>query len=1264
MSYFLVDIFVIIIGNDSCKIPLKILFLACNLHRISGLETMEIHQRHKRFDLLRKTPSLHEFIEENNIDEVKKYIKKFPLEKHGSLNGKSALVASYEQGRFEVSRILLSNGFIFRPDELLHEIPRFTEDVKALHTSILNCDRNGIVSFASNYPNEKFAVSTHNLSAAAFALKSDSDGKCELYEFLLSHGFRLSEHENLDEILNQASTHNSSFKKERMRDVHKKFIKGHTVQHLEVLRAHAKLSHTTSEHELRTFSMLIDAALWDLHEISWIQPVLKVASTSESLTMVFDFEKDSVEQMDPTKSSKVKGTVYPSAAYIYIGAKKLLTESQRNEVLGVMAHELTHFAMKCIFNNNCKPYKSENENSSDEDNKRSSNHDIENYCNAFEYCERFKEHEQLVSFVFDLYSIDVQHCELIVRVPQMLALYRNHEDQAKLEGCKETYSPLFKYFEETVLRRLNKSLPSLEAKNKITELNALGSTLWKLENSEISLKPESSKIDNVRADQKLLRISTNFCEVTMISIFKSIKSNRNKYIFMEQRWLQGPRIFKLTVEALNLTTRPILIVDCEGHDWIGIADELLRNGIKSRVVFVTNDSSEPIKLQKFVLYSKIQHSLSHLTRESVRSLYKATVCFQGEIVKLKDILDESSLDEDFPLKLQQKNIIEIGKHINHSSKPFVPRNFIPMTDPENCREIDEILDASPNYEAILIVDQPGMGKSTVLEMITKRIKGKSPNKWIVLVHLKEYASEYQYDGDESETTFNSSLRISTFFCEKIMKLTSFESKIFKHLFRINRVVFLLDGFDEIVPSFNNFILNLIRGIRSVSNNQLWISSRPHLKTDLIQTLDPKVFSLKPFSEECQNKFFRLKFKHMNFDENSWSDTIEKIENSLRPLGDVASNPLLLDMIASLSVEHPKSEYNSENIYSILESFLLKMVEKCMEKGCEAKASVSKQVGERSIKQFFQKNAFQVVFPFTGENETLDILVRKILNNWFEFPANFGVHDLVRTGVMYYDESGKYHFVHQIFAEFYVSKFVYEISFTRKYHSGHKPMELIIELIMELLMNDSQYNLILTFIDHAMNDFKFIRHFDSDSYPDDFRDSIIETRRKGEQQEFFAAFSHSANDYFRKYINIFQIFAFHLKDEINFLELFKVSTTSSESSVEKFVACVKNLHNNSAKEVLLRKLNDNDCILLEALRTDISVFQMLVAKTNLTKLEIANILLLENSKKENFLHWVVLNHKSFSTYFEFIKQFLDQDQLSSLLSSESYLNSFPPFFETI
>jgi hypothetical protein len=86
-----------------------------------------------------------------------------------------------------------------------------------------------------------------------------------------------------------------------------------------------------------------------LDAIPEISTILKVVEQSEVREIIFDFD-DSIVELDPTKSSATRGACDYRAGRIYVGAK------EQSELLGTLAHERTHLAMKVCYNNKCNPY--------------------------------------------------------------------------------------------------------------------------------------------------------------------------------------------------------------------------------------------------------------------------------------------------------------------------------------------------------------------------------------------------------------------------------------------------------------------------------------------------------------------------------------------------------------------------------------------------------------------------------------------------------------------------------------------------------------------------------------------------------------------------------------------------------------------------------------------------------------------------------------------------------------------------------------------
>lgn len=102
------------------------------------------------------------------------------------------------------------------------------------------------------------------------------------------------------------------------------------------------------------------------------------------------------------------------------------------------------------------------------------------------------------------------------------------------------------------------------------------------------------------------------------------------------------------------------------------------------------------------------------------------------------------------------------------------------------------------------------------------------------------------------------------------------------MFKEGRVVILMDGFDEISPSYKEFNLNVMKAIlnQTESSNQLWISTRPHLQEELAKTVKPKnVHKLKPLTKVDRRKFLKHLIRNKQL-EQCLKAKIDEIERFL------------------------------------------------------------------------------------------------------------------------------------------------------------------------------------------------------------------------------------------------------------------------------------------------------------------------------------------------------------------------------------------------
>jgi len=172
--------------------------------------------------------------------------------------------------------------------------------------------------------------------------------------------------------------------------------------------------------------------------------VLKIAAQWKKVKIFFDFDNDSTYYFDPTTSITRRG-VANSSGIIEIGARELLDEKKKFNVIGTLIHELCHLAMNMIYLNFSNPYQM---GESKDKNRFEKKVRVE--------CNNNQDFEKLIKLVYDRYEKKKYNLELVVRPYHMMMKYHNEND--KIEECKTKYKKLFSYVEDVVEKELDNTL--------------------------------------------------------------------------------------------------------------------------------------------------------------------------------------------------------------------------------------------------------------------------------------------------------------------------------------------------------------------------------------------------------------------------------------------------------------------------------------------------------------------------------------------------------------------------------------------------------------------------------------------------------------------------------------------------------------------------------------------------------------------------------------------------------------------------------------
>lgn len=266
--------------------------------------------------------------------------------------------------------------------------------------------------------------------------------------------------------------------------------------HLFILRSRSRISHNDQFYEKRW--NLVDEAYNAINDNEYCKKIMKVAASFGKTKIFFDFKNPATNSLDPATSQRTSGIIYQDGT-IFIGAKNLLEEGNKFKVFGVLAHELCHLAVLVTFMNpNFDPFPL---GESEEKTKFISEVMVQ--------CKNLKDHEPIVSNVFESYIKEHLTSEMIVTLPQMLMEYMNESD--KKDNFNKNYNLLVKYSKDIVEPELDRALDPLKLleNNEIKFADLTSPMKAKILNSQIIFQGiETTLIALIGNDEDILKLLT------------------------------------------------------------------------------------------------------------------------------------------------------------------------------------------------------------------------------------------------------------------------------------------------------------------------------------------------------------------------------------------------------------------------------------------------------------------------------------------------------------------------------------------------------------------------------------------------------------------------------------------------------------------------------------------------------------------------------------------------------------------------------------
>lgn len=1033
-------------------------------------------------------------IESNNI-EAFKWLLKFGIDvNHTAKDGKTASDLAWELRHFNCLAELIDADSRFpkglnNSSNYNDELKLLINDRESFHDAIKIGSLKLIKRFLSENSKLKIGYDKVNKSALTTALESK---QFAVYSWLRSEGF--SPDEACEDILDSLSRD----EKLQIKIANREYFASSDDSFLFYLLSKCRLGFNVSTNDRKTCFAIIRRMFNELNEIPGIRVIMQVIEHSDQLEIFFDFNKANVMDLDPTSTESTSGVTYSQSGHIYVAAADHAEKFAH--IIGVLAHELSHYAMQLTYENVCRPFKA-----NDEINKKK-------FAKITDELRKFSinnvdETNFIISSVFDYYPENRWHSELIVRVPHLLASYK--DDEESLNAIIASYcQDLFAYYLKIVVLDVANARDLVKPRKVIQQINETVGVLTTAWNSGVRVVEEKYQRNEIFkvASEKFKVISSNASMLVLIAMFQDLFAHQDVNIellniFIRSESLVNSDFSQKIEKAFKSKVKPKLIVDYTNDSRLDIQKFTKIFNDPKRVFLIATQEQQPSNFPVSEFHQiDFNFFWSDLSEPTKSKLLAKNIIFQGCSLKLEQLLTHDS-DACNYLPLQS---LLTGKLMTISENPrknifsqsfYIERNFVAQRFDESqddeddddeksfrtrgknflrnifglqrrkerkvssaLMNFDELSENAEERKVLIISDVAGTGKSTTLFHIAERLKAKFPRRWVALVDLKQHIDAFSAIVKLSHSPCN--------FCDFLLRYIvkpekTFDDKLFVQLYCEGKCVFLFDAFDEISPHFKELMLSMVKSFDVKLGNQLWLTTRTHLQHNLENALGQLSFGIAPLTEENQVELLVQLWTSECSEsegkvENIAQELIRKLSAKLsKDKSDFVGLPLQVRMIAefynadSISVENL-------NFYTIYKSFVQKLIAIWMDKGELSKIEQSEiHMQSSGVLSVHHQIALKYLFgiEFYIDYDELEWSKEKV----------------ARVGIIHFEAStGNVRFIHETFAEYFVAEFVIANLITMRDVTAKCLPELLF-----CLTTAKQHEMIRVFLDRALENFKVV-----------------------------------------------------------------------------------------------------------------------------------------------------------------------------------------------
>jgi ankyrin repeat protein len=358
-----------------------------------------------------------------------------------------------------------------------------------------------------------------------------------------------------------------------------------------------------------------------------------------------------------------------------------------------------------------------------------------------------------------------------------------------------------------------------------------------------------------------------------------------------------------------------------------------------------------------------------------------------------------------------------------------------------------------NERTVLVVDEPGMGKSCTTTQVARHTKLADPSSWVVRINWNDHTRKLQEINTE---TFDFDSLVA-FLCSSACtesKYTDTNSSLLEQALQYSgNVTVLMDGFDEISPIHADKAAVILSELMKTKVERVWVTSRPVQQEKLEKELSVTAYGMRKLSLISQEDMLIVLWRSKaDGGEERKHKLFAFINDLLKDLNDLFYDdnftgcPLYVTMIATVCEKDVDTCLDSKDwippkidLVDLYENFVERKLHIYLTEKQKADTSNScVQDDHEDLKHIyldtFEKCALVAILPLS--------MLKSLHNKQIEAEIDTFLRRVQagkdKRGVVMDVIEGKPYFVHRTFAEYFTARW-----FSRNFKSNRSVLERIL-----------------------------------------------------------------------------------------------------------------------------------------------------------------------------------------------------------------------------